>query len=86
VELIQDQNITSGTIFVDDKYLLNCMYTDCTLVYCGGDVAWSNTVFINCRCEFQGSALRTTEFLQMIGLLHGQPELASPVHASKALQ
>jgi hypothetical protein len=86
MELVKDQVVTGATIFVDGKYFLHCVYTDCMLIYCGGDVAWSNTVFNACRCEFHGLALRATEFLQMIGLLEGQPQVPGPANALRGLQ
>ena len=50
------------TVYMDDKRFVNCVLTECRLVYGGGDVTWENTQFVNCQLTFDGAAQRTVAY------------------------
>jgi hypothetical protein len=36
-----DNDVVEGkTIFLDDRYFVNCKFTKCSLIYTGGDFGW----------------------------------------------
>jgi len=40
VTIIRDLNETGQAIVLDDHFYINCTFTDCTLIYSGGDFGW----------------------------------------------
>lgn len=61
------------TVYMDDKRFVNCILTECKLIYGGGDVMWENSQFVRCQLTFDGAAQRTVAYLQNFGLMK-QPE------------
>jgi len=57
------------TVYMDGKRYLNCIFTECKIIYGGGDVMWENTQFINCQLVFDGAAQRTIAYLTNLGLM-----------------
>jgi hypothetical protein len=82
---IQNENVSGAVVVLDGKYFMNCTFTDCMLVYCGGDYGWINTMFENCRFTFDGAAARTFNLCKNFGMLKGEPgdPLAQPPTSSK---
>jgi hypothetical protein len=73
---IENDTKTGVVIYMDDRYFINCRYTDCTLIFAGGDFGWVNSSFQNCKLSFEGPAGRTVNVLRMFSLLSdkfGQP-------------
>ena len=66
---VENSKETGGVIHIDDKFFLNCQFVKCELIYTGGDFAWRNTTFVDCKLTFDGPAGRTLNFLRAFNLL-----------------
>ena len=76
---IYDGAKLSNKVFVVEECVFrNCVLTECTLFYSGGDFEQLNTQFQNCQIAFRGAAQRTITFLTMIGML--KPMQPQPVN------
>jgi hypothetical protein len=69
MQLVQNQVVAGKPIALDENHFVNCKYTNCDLFYSGGDWAWTNTSFENCRFSFSGSASRTIALLTNLGMV-----------------
>ena len=69
MQVLENWHPQGITVYMDDKRFLNCVLTECKLVYGGGDVTWENTQFVNCQLTFDGAAQRTVAYLQNFGLM-----------------
>lgn len=72
------------TVYMDDKRFINCILTQCKLVYGGGDVTWENTQFVNCQLTFDGAAQRTVAYLQNFGLMRPPEKQVTPTIQSNS--
>jgi len=54
MQVLENWHPQGITVYMDDKRFLNCVLTECKLVYGGGDVTWENTQFVNCQLTFDG--------------------------------
>lgn len=72
MEPITDLIETGKTIVMDGKYFSNCQFTNCVLVFTGGDYGWSDTKFNNCNISFQGPAARAIEFAKHFGIVSSE--------------
>src|SRR5689334_4975285 len=63
MQVLENWKPKGVTVYMDDKRFLNCVLTECKLVYGGGDVTWENTQFVNCQLTFDGAAQRTVAYL-----------------------
>jgi hypothetical protein len=68
MQIIENKHDIRITIAVDDKHFVNCHFTDCTLIYAGGDFGWTDTRFDRCNLQFAGAAGKTLAFLQQFGI------------------
>lgn len=64
---IEHQTFENVTIFLDDKYFIDCSFEGCTLIYTGGDFS-----FLDCKMglsvlKFDGPAFRTAKFMFHFG-------------------
>jgi hypothetical protein len=66
---VENETRSGVTIFIDGKHFINCRYTNCTLIFAGGDFGWTNTTFKSCQIRFSGSADRTVSFMRNFNLL-----------------
>ena len=81
MEMIENQLVNNKTITLDEKHFVNCVYTNCTVLYSGGDWAWTNTRFENCQFTFSGAAQRTANLLGNIGVIKPPvPQGKTPVN------
>jgi len=71
MDAIQGQTITGAVVVLDGKFFLQCVLTNCTIIYCGGDFGWRDTQFQNCQIQLQGTAAKVVEFLRYFGMLPG---------------
>jgi hypothetical protein len=69
MQSVENQTVKAITVFMDNRFFINCKFTDCKLVFAGGDTGWENTHFTNCLIQFQGSAQRTVGFLQQFNMM-----------------
>lgn len=69
LDIVKDQNEKDKTIVIDGRMFDNCVFTNCTLVYSGGDYGWVNTKFIECKVSFFGPAVRVLEVAGYFGML-----------------
>jgi len=69
MQVVENQVVSGKTITIDEKSFVNCRYQDCTLLYGGGDYAWAQTTFENCRLTLTGPAQRTVSLLGSVGVL-----------------
>lgn len=69
---------------VDECFFINCVLKNCDLFYAGGDFAWQDSRFENCRWQFRGPALRMWNLLKTLDLLKPlQAPPPVPVSSSK---
>lgn len=69
MEIIDNKNESGITVSLDDKHFVNCTYTSCTLIYSGGEYAWVDTKFVNCKITLAGAAQRTAALLGNMGVI-----------------
>ncbi len=67
MQTIQDQNAEGIAIAMDDKFFLRCHYTNCVLIFGGGECEWLESSFTNCRIATIGPAKRFIKLLQSFG-------------------
>ena len=77
----EGQTFEKQSFVVEESFFVNCVLRDCDLFYSGGDSAWMNTQFENCRWHFRGPALKTIQIAQQLGMLK-QPQTPIPFPAS----
>lgn len=75
MESVYHKDKTNETVFMDDHYFVQCVFTNCTLVYCGGEFGWDQCQFINCRINIQGAAGRVAAFMNLFGLLRAPDQV-----------
>lgn len=56
MQLVENQVVSGKSVAIDEHHFVNCKYSNCDVIYSGGDYAWTNTKFENCRFSFSGSA------------------------------
>jgi hypothetical protein len=67
---IVEKQITKGAaIALDDTNFVNCEFTECRLMYSGGDFALTDSKLINCQVTLMGPAQRTAALLASMGAL-----------------
>lgn len=69
MEIVQNEVLSGKAIVIDDKMFVNGKYTNCTLLYSGGEFSAVNTSFDNCKVNFAGAAQRTAALLGNLGIL-----------------
>lgn len=69
MQVVENWQPKGITVYMDGKRYLNCIFTECKIVYGGGDVMWENTQFVNCQLIFDAAAQRTVVYLTNLGLL-----------------
>lgn len=67
MKIIQGQTFTAATVVLDDCCFVDCKFTNCRLLYGGGD-----NNFVNCKLEdsgwlLYGAAEKTAMFLRNTG-------------------
>ena len=72
MEAIENKTFSRATVHMDGKTFLKCVFTDCRLIYSGGDFAWRETTFTDCQISFEGPAKRTVEYLGYFQMLNPQ--------------
>jgi hypothetical protein len=76
MHFVTDKEENGTTVVLDNHSFVRCKFTDCYLLYSGGDYAWTETTFNNCRLGLQGAAQRTAAFLTHFGWKQPQPDIA----------
>lgn len=75
LKLVEDLNQSDTTIILDGHYYLRCKFSNCRLVFSGGDYGWSETSFDNTTIHWNGAAHRTIEVAKAFGLtLQAKPQ------------
>jgi hypothetical protein len=69
MEIVENQEVVGKAITIDEKHFVNCRYKNCTIIYSGGDFAWTNTTFENCQINLSGAAQRTANLLGTFGVI-----------------
>ena len=82
MQVIENWTPKGETIYMDGKRYLNCVFTECKIIYGGGDVMWENTQFINCQLVFDGAAQRTIAYLTNLGLMKPPAGMPAPMPPS----
>jgi hypothetical protein len=63
-----EKEVSNGSIVtLDEKHFVRCEFSECQLVYAGGDFALTETKLHNCQFKFMGAAQRTVNLLASIG-------------------
>lgn len=75
--IIENEVLEGKTITLDDKHFVNCTYTNCKLLYNGGDCQFTDCRLNNCQFQLGGAAHKTANFLAGMGLLQ-PPPMGSP--------
>jgi len=79
MQVLENWKPKGVTVYMDGKRFLNCVLTECKLVYGGGDVTWENTQFVSCQLSFDGPAQRTVAYLQNFGLMRPPETQGAPM-------
>ena len=69
-QVFDRQSFMRETVVLDDDRFVKCVFTSCTLRYCGGD--WSIDdcrISDDCKWSFDGPAYRTAALLKMFGMI-----------------
>ena len=69
MQVIENEVVTKKTVVLDDKSFVNGCYTECILLFGGGEFNSINTKFDRCQITFTGAAKRTTNLLVNFGML-----------------
>jgi hypothetical protein len=69
LEVVQNEVASHKTIVMDDKHFVGCKYTECKLIYGGGETQSTDSVFEKCPIVFSGAAQRTIGVLVSLGAL-----------------
>ena len=88
MQSVEKENQSGGIVHLDDKLFINCNYTNCQIIYTGGDFAWRNTAFNNCQLTLEGAALRTANLLSHFKLIRRdaiQGPAAAPSSSTETL-
>jgi hypothetical protein len=72
MQTIENQQEVGSVIHLDGKMFINCAYTNCKIVYSGGDYGWERTTFTNCEVSLAGAARRTMDLLTHFGIFKPQ--------------
>lgn len=67
MKYVHDRKESGTVVILDDHHFVNCEFTDCQVLYAGGDFAWANTRFVNCNIGLNGPAARTQNLLGFFG-------------------
>ncbi len=73
LQINENEVLAGKSVVLDDKHFANCEYTNCTLVYSGGDFGMVNTKFQDCRVAFAGAAQRTANLIEILGIAKNRP-------------
>jgi len=64
MDQVIEKTFSGGNENLDGKNYQRCTFTNCTLIYAGGQLPVMETCrFDGCRWQFDGAANRTLEFL-----------------------
>ncbi len=74
----ENKTIQKTTLVAEDCYFINCVLKDCDVFYSGGDFELANVTFEDCRWHFRGSALKTVQLQQTIGMLKPNMTVVPP--------
>lgn len=76
MDTIINKQFKNETIVIDDKSFIGCSFTTCDIVYGGGDFGWVNSKFEECRVTLTGTAQKTANFMQEVGIIPkpGKPD------------
>jgi len=80
----EGQTFEHMSFVMEESFFVNCVLKECDLFYSGGDVDWVNVKFDNSRWHFRGAALKTTQLLQLLGILK-QPEVVPQAPATSTM-
>ena len=81
MQTVENQTLAGATVTLDDKHYVNCQFTNCKLVYSGGDWVLTETKIENCQFMLAGAAQRTMSLLSAVGALKpGGPPLQVQPH------
>jgi hypothetical protein len=75
MQTIENEVASGKTISMDDKNFVNCRFSNCKLIYSGGDCTWVTSAFPDCQIMLSGAAQRTAAFLAGFGVLPGGTQL-----------
>jgi hypothetical protein len=73
MQVVENEVRSGETIMMDDKHFVTCKFTDCKLVYSGGDSQLTETALNNCQFILSGPAQKTAAFLTSFGILKPPP-------------
>ena len=66
MQTVENERMTNGVVSLDGKAFRNCHYSDCEVIYGGGETEWgADSSFRNCRLTLVDAASRTVNFLQL---------------------
>jgi len=78
MDAIENKTFGPGTIvFMDNKHFIRCRFSNCMIIYGGGEWGWTECNFESAQISFTGTAQRVISFAQSLGVI-GQPALQAP--------
>jgi hypothetical protein len=84
MQIIRDKEESGTMLILDDTNFVNCRFKNCTIMYHGGDFAFTNSIFDNCEIVLQGPAARTHLFMQTFGWK--KPDNGHSIEATPSLK
>ena len=78
MQVIENKTDAGKTVTLDDKHFVNCHFTNCTVLYAGGDYGWTDSSFNNCQFRLEGAASRTAMLMGQLGIAPQKPGQVPP--------
>jgi hypothetical protein len=69
MEIVRNEVVSGETIVMDDKHFVACKYSECKLIYSGGECQWTESTFERCQIVLSGPAQRTANLLVGFGAI-----------------
>jgi hypothetical protein len=74
MDTIIGKTFRDQAVVIDEKNYVRCTFTNCELIYTGGDYSWVGVTFDNCKITITGNAGKTVQFMQQVGMIQPQPQ------------
>lgn len=82
MEAVVGKKFKDQDVIVDHKNAyIRCSFTNCQLIYMGGDFQLMNCKIENCQITITGDAGKVLQFMQVVGMLTPMPPQVPPAVA-----
>ncbi len=66
MKTVANQNLKDTTIKMDEHCFVNCTFSECILLFSGGDFGLVDCRITNCEVRLAGAARKTIQFLKRL--------------------